>query len=555
MLQETDEHDGVMMDSTALPLDEHAVLPQQDSYSHDTLDNPAIFVSALPDTTSRGCCRTSRCCWCCSCCTGPRFRNFLHFVNTFAVAILAGVTTFLFLQVQYLHYTLNQEQQAIDNLQLALQNQTQGQIQELTNKVEEEHSLTMYQMAGTFALLACLLTMFHMSTHLRNYHQPLVQRKIVTILWMSPIYAVTSFFSLVFPSADGYLAVIKDFYEAYAIFTFLSFLIAVLGRGDRQEAIQVLSRHADHLKRPTKCLNGCYHPPPDTSDVAKAGAVVTECQILCMQFVFVRPLTSIGNFISTLIMDQQDYQPDFENDKYAYFKTPSFYLAMVTNVSVFLAFTGLLKFYHAVSEDLAWCQPFSKFLTIKGIVFLTFWQGLLISIIVSLTDTTDGDDDDNPQEYAAQIQNFLICLEMLFFSIAHWCVFPAEEWEPNYRPKEYAKPGIGLKDFVNDMSYIISSRSEARAHRRRVNSSFESVESHDEDEDERENGDAFGGDTEMTLDHRSDGPVVYHDGDDDVLDMHDPALNGSHLQSPSTDEDDVLKTDVNNAEDRDDGML
>jgi hypothetical protein len=50
----------------------------------------------------------------------------------------------------------------------------------------------------------------------------------------------------------------------------------------------------------------------------------------------------------------------------------------------------------------------------------------------------------------------------LFFSIAHWCVFPAEEWEPGYRPKEYAVPGMGLKDFAKDVSYIMSSRRRRR---------------------------------------------------------------------------------------------
>jgi Organic solute transporter Ostalpha len=83
-----------------------------------------------------------------------------------------------------------------------------------------------------------------------------------------------------------------------------------------------------------------------------------------------------------------------------------------------------------------------------------------------------------PYERAEQIQNFLICLEMLFFSIAHWCVFPAEEWEPDYRPQEsYAKPGIGLKDFAKDISYIVSSSSSARRYRRRTSSREESERS------------------------------------------------------------------------------
>lgn len=40
----------------------------------------------------------------------------------------------------------------------------------------------------------------------------------IAILWMSPIYAVTSWFSLVFHAAEGYLAILKDGYEAYIIY-------------------------------------------------------------------------------------------------------------------------------------------------------------------------------------------------------------------------------------------------------------------------------------------------------------------------------------------------
>jgi hypothetical protein len=51
---------------------------------------------------------------------------------------------------------------------------------------------------------------------------------------------------------------------------------------------------------------------------------------------------------------------------------------------------------------------------------------------------------------------------MLFFSIAHWCVFPTEEWEEGYAPREYAKPGIGIKDFVSDMNLIVQSSKASR---------------------------------------------------------------------------------------------
>ena len=81
-----------------------------------------------------------------------------------------------------------------------------------------ENSFMVYQLAGTFTLLSCLISMWHMTAHLRKMKQPVIQRKILAILWMSPIYAITSWFSLVFPNAEGYLAIIKDAYESYIIY-------------------------------------------------------------------------------------------------------------------------------------------------------------------------------------------------------------------------------------------------------------------------------------------------------------------------------------------------
>lgn len=48
-------------------------------------------------------------------------------------------------------------------------------------------------------------------------------------------------------------------------------------------------------------------------------------------------------------------------------------------------------------------------------------------------------------------------MEMLFFSAAHWCVFPAEEWEDGYKVKFYEGPGFGFKDFASDVNLIIDS--------------------------------------------------------------------------------------------------
>jgi hypothetical protein len=420
--------------------------------------------------------------------------RYMHVCNTICVVALVGVVIFLFFQLQYLTYQLQTEQDEIDALKIQVQQKQTGQIQQLEQAVENEHDLTVNALAGAFTLLTCLISMFHMSSHLQHFNEPTVQRKIVAILWMSPIYGVTSWLSLLMPQLQGYLAVVKDFYESYCIYTFLAFLIAVLGReGGRDAAVNILGKYAAHLERPARCLRHFYNPPPETSDLAHANAVITECQILAMQFVFIRPLTSIANLLVRVLQDLEEdnsggrrlLEDEFTNSTSStdftntttmgnmeeesvqeatkrYFTSPYFFIDMITNLSVFFAFMGLLKFYHAVRNELKWCKPWPKFLTIKGVVFLTFWQGLVIRVVVAVKNPGQP----GSSQLALQVQNVLICIEMLFFSITHWCVFPAEEWEKDFQPKVSAKPGIGIQDFVSDVNQIYQSRRGARATRR-----------------------------------------------------------------------------------------
>lgn len=44
----------------------------------------------------------------------------------------------------------------------------------------------------------------------------------------------------------------------------------------------------------------------------------------------------------------------------------------------------LVMFYHAFRDELHPIRPLSKFICIKAVVFLTFWQGLSLNIMVAL---------------------------------------------------------------------------------------------------------------------------------------------------------------------------
>ena len=205
---------------------------------------------------------------------------------------------------------------------------------------------------------------------------------------------------------------------------FLSFCIAVLGKGDRNRVVDILAKRAGHLSPPFKLCGCCSREDPYKDNPhLLADDVLRQCQLFAMQFVLLRPLLTIAN----VVMAKLNYY-GLGTGPHDY-RSPQFYVMIVQNFSVFIAFAGLLKFYHAVDKDLEWCRPFAKFLCIKGVVFMTFWQGVAIAVLAETTDL-GGANNNQTDEWAKSSQNFLICLEMLLFSIAHFYCFPVEEWNP-----------------------------------------------------------------------------------------------------------------------------
>jgi hypothetical protein len=231
---------------------------------------------------------------------------------------------------------------------------------------------------------------------MRHYEKPDVQRRIMAVLWMVPIYSITSWLSLVFPSAEHILSAIRDGYEAYVVYTFIALLIAILQGNDTYDQFIVkLTQHVieenqayntairkklsniptRHLVPPFPC---CYQY---TRVSSVAVAWLNQCRIMAIQFVFLKPFLSILPYFITL--SGYDYEAD-KNAPYRHdninWNSARLYVIILMNISVALAFYGLLKFYHGTEKDLQWCDPWPKFLCVKGVVFMTFWQGIAIQV-------------------------------------------------------------------------------------------------------------------------------------------------------------------------------
>jgi len=106
------------------------------------------------------------------------------------------------------------------------------------------------------------------------------------------------------------------------------------------------------------------------------------------------------------------------------------YISGLLNMSQMWALYCLVKFYHATHEDLHEWSPMGKFLCIKGVVFFTWWQGVVLALAKNnglMPDVGQWDKDD----VANGVQDYLICVEMFCFAIAHSFTFTYKEYLPS----------------------------------------------------------------------------------------------------------------------------
>ncbi|KDD74960.1 organic solute transporter Ostalpha, partial [Helicosporidium sp. ATCC 50920] len=236
--------------------------------------------------------------------------------------------------------------------------------------------------AGSCASLACVISIIQILQHLRYYSEPVFQRYIVRLIFLVPVYSMCSFASLLAPDAAVYISTIRDCYEAWVIYNFMSLCLAYVGGPGAVE-----NKMAGFVR------------------LTKQGA---------LQFVIIKPILAI---LTVVLYATSHYAEGAWAADNAY---P--YLAVVYNITYTLALYALLLFYLGTHELLAPFKPLLKFVLIKSVIFLTFWQGFLISLLRAggVVDTA---------EEAGVIQSWLVCVEMLPAAICMLFAFPYSDYK------------------------------------------------------------------------------------------------------------------------------
>lgn len=283
--------------------------------------------------------------------------------------------------------------------------------------------------------------MYGIVMHLANYNQPNVQCYIVRILWMIPIYSMESWLCLRFHRFAIYIETLRDCYESYVLYSFLQFLIQVLG--GEEELVLMLKDKSPTRGAHMWGLQWCVRPwlmgqpvsrtvypnQPGQSTVKRVSwtsPFFVKCKFGVLQYVLLKVVSSI--FVMVLELNGLYKEGDF---------TPRggyLYICIFTNLSQCWALYCLIFFYFATKNELGPIRPVGKFLSVKAIVFFTWWQSVCISMIYQMDMIphyhSSSESEWTSEDVAKGLQDYLICIEMFVGAIVHTFVFPHNDYLP-----------------------------------------------------------------------------------------------------------------------------
>lgn len=298
--------------------------------------------------------------------------------------------------------------------------------------------------AGIFVLLAVSVSVYEIAMNLEYYNCPRLQIRVVRILWMVPIYAVNSWLCLRFKDASFYIDPVRECYESFVIYNFYMYLVTYL-EDEVGDPVTYFStkEQVDHIWPANKVLKAW----------SMGEEFFEQTQRGVLAYVITRPLMAAISVVANIA------NVYCEGSFHSGCVWP--YVALINSTSQMWALYCLVLLYEATKKELEKIRPLPKFIAIKSVVFLTFWQSLAIAVaakvgLVQSKDWSTYDTDD----VAEGLQNFLICIEMFFAALGHAHAFPPRDYMDPSRPPaglmNNVKVMFDVGDVMSDVSGLVS---------------------------------------------------------------------------------------------------
>lgn len=322
------------------------------------------------------------------------------------------------------------------------------------------HTITEFVAAGTLSglfLITVAVTAYLIYSHMSYYTVPQAQTYIVRIILMAPIYSFTSLLSVVFHEQSLYFDLARDCYEAFVLYQFFSLIlyffnmeageyfpsdtddirlkelnslsdhneIVIDGDEDEEEDDMIQSEprveiETSHYLAKTGLAKFPF-PCCCLPSVVPGSVLFVRIRLMVFQYVIARPLLSL---IAVILHTQGDYHTGSFDIRYGYL-----WIALLMNLSVFVALYALLIFYQLTHHVIKSHRPLMKLLSIKAVLFFVFWQSLLIAALAYKEWLPILDVKGGPDASAAVINNVLVSIEMVILAIVNLFAFANTEYK------------------------------------------------------------------------------------------------------------------------------
>ncbi|KAF2852676.1 DUF300-domain-containing protein [Plenodomus tracheiphilus IPT5] len=285
-----------------------------------------------------------------------------------------------------------------------------------------------------FACIAVALSIWHILRHALHYLRPYEQMHIIRILALIPIYTVTTFLSYVFYNNAIYFGFVRDCYEAYAIASFFTLMCHYVAPNLHEQKAYFRSAQPKNWAPPLNWFQKLTHGE-DRGCLRRPRSGLTWFNIVYVgifQYCLIRPVLTI---IAVIAESRGKYCKSSKQPEFA-----SIWVVGINSISTLIAMYCLVQFYVQLKEDLAHHRPFPKVLSMKLVIFLCFWQNILIEFL-----TRDKGGPWKPTRYIASpdlrigIPCIFTCVEMAIFAGLHQWAFPWKPYDAKHQHKHPRK--------------------------------------------------------------------------------------------------------------------
>ena len=277
----------------------------------------------------------------------------------------------------------------------------------------------LYNTCLTAVILTTVFAVYNTGMHLLYFSRPELQSHIIRIILLIPVTSLSAWLSFVDPARELLYESFFEFWEALVVYSFFMLILSYAG-GEHVWFTSTQVTHPEGLEHPFP-FKKCF--PPMNLDVM----FMRNCKRACLQFVLIKPFMAILAIILTLSGHYEDVGwVAFRNIVYN-----------VTYSVALYALALLLVLMHS-HPGLVGKKPVAKFLSVKAVIFLTFYQSYLIPLI--------------PNAEELHLSSLTICFEMFLFSVP--LNFVAFNWS------EFRTPSLP-KGIVARVSRVIGNGAKA----------------------------------------------------------------------------------------------